>query len=148
MSSMSLRFTPPCPALLLYSVFLLNGIIRLCEILLGIICACLPAAAYGFRHEGSIHHRLLHRSHYTASKQYNSKQYHSSISKPASNPRLGTADGESLISRSRIRCSTYVEILNEGKETDGVGHENRSTEEDVELTALPQVHLKAGQSAC
>ncbi|KAJ4993292.1 hypothetical protein SVAN01_01267 [Stagonosporopsis vannaccii] len=83
----------------------LGSIFSLCEVLLGITCACLPAAVYGFRQKGTVYHRALHPSLYLSSKLASTTILTSSTPQ-----RSGTADAELSISRSRIRRTTYVEI--------------------------------------
>lgn len=121
-----------------------NG--SLCEILLGITCACLPAAAYGFRHKGSVHLRWLSPSHYNTSKQRDSTMY-----PQTPRQRTETADAESLNSRSRIRCTTCVEISTSDPESDLDGKkapssieelcEERQEDKAMELNALEPLHV-------
>ena len=138
-------------------VYLLTCACRLCEILLGIISACMPSAAYGFRHKDSVYHRILHPSQYFgsrqyASKQYNSKQYHSSVSKPVTPQGFAIADAEELIpraSQTQIRCETSVEVSSSEcdaeEKAEAEAREERPWEEakDVELAVLQPAHLVA-----
>jgi hypothetical protein len=136
-------------------VYSLTCACRLCEILLGITSACLPSAAYGFRHKDSVYHRILHPSQYFgsrqyASKQYNSRQYHSSISKPVTPQGFAIADAEELIpraSRTQIRCETSVEVSSSecDAEEKMEAREEQPWEEakDVELAVLEPAHLAA-----
>ncbi|KAF3009931.1 hypothetical protein E8E13_011044 [Curvularia kusanoi] len=125
----------------------LSYICSLSEIFLGITCACLPSAAYGFRHEGSVYHRVLRPSHYSASKRYSSKQYHSSISKPISHNGFKNVDAELLISQRTIRRETYVEVSSTEQEANHEAemirqeHWEGKKEQNVELATLQPVHL-------
>lgn len=115
---------------------------------LGITCACLPTAAYGFRHKGSVYHKIFHPSQYVATKQGNSITY-----ALTSRHGPGAADAESLNSRSRIRCTTRVEISTTESESAygakgmapsiGDSCEVDHGDKYVELRTLELAHLQA-----
>lgn len=120
-----------------------SNIPRLCEVLLGITCACLPSAAYGFRQKGTVYHRALHPSLYL-----NSKQLSSTMLSSSTRQRPVTADAELELSRSRIRRTTYVEISTSeperAKTMPSPIEEERANEHmrnAVELGTLEPAHL-------
>ena len=63
--------------------------LRTCEVMIAIVCACIPSAVYGFRQEGSFYQRLFRMSTYAKSTT-------------ASAPTKFMADSASAHSRSEI----------------------------------------------
>jgi hypothetical protein len=108
--------------------------LRTCEIMIAIVCACIPSAVYGFRQQGSIYQKLFKISTYVRS---------------TSTPTKFMADSASTHSRSEIYSKIHpddrksIEILYplEDVEMDSMdGRRNKSSEARVVETPEP-AHL-------